>query len=187
MTKRKQIQMNTRSGFTLTEMLCTVLLVALASIALVSGVSVANRQFQTSIRISKAQQLSTTLETLLANELKYTNEIVVENGQVKKFYSVTYAISTDLTELVILDGNQNKVIENNQKYGELALGDASQYHRILSHANYEKQLGVKIKSLTYDETNKVFSIQMDIGTDALGSLTQETFKVRSLNEVKVIS
>ncbi len=180
--------MNTRSGFTLTEMLCTVLLVALASIALVSGVSVANRQFQTSIRISQAQQLSTTLETLLANELKYTNEIVVENGQVKKFYSVTYAISTDLTELVILDGNQNiVVIENNQKYGELALGDDSQYHRILSHANYDKQLGVKIQSLTFDETNKVFSIQMDIGTDALGSLTQETFKVRSLNEVKVIS
>ncbi len=187
MTKRKQIQMNKRSGFTLTEMLCTVLLVALASSALVSGVSVANRQFQTSIRISQAQQLSTTLETLLANELKYTNEIVVENGQVKKFYSVTYAISTDLTELVILDGNQNIVIENNQKYGELALGDDSQYHRILSHANYDKQLGVKIQSLTFDETNKVFSIQMDIGTDALGSLTQETFKVRSLNEVKVIS
>lgn len=187
MTKRKQIQMNTRSGFTLTEMLCTVLLVALASIALVSGVSVANRQFQTSIRISQAQQLSTTLETLLANELKYTNEIVVENGQVKKFYSVTYAISTDLTELVILDGNQNIVIESNQKYGELALGDDSQYHRILSHANYDKQLGVKIQSLTFDETKKVFSIQMDIGTDALGSLTQETFKVRSLNEVKVIS
>lgn len=164
-------------------MLCTVLLVALASVALVSGVSVANRQFQTSIRLSQAQQLSTTLETLLANELKYTNKIVVENGQVKKFYSVTYAVSSDLTELVLLNGDQNEVLQNQTKYGEIALGDGTQYNRLLSHANYSKQLGVKIKSLTYDADKKVFNVQIDVGTDSLGSLVEETFFVRALNEV----
>lgn len=183
MNKRTQIHKNTRSGFTLTEVLCTVLLVAIASIALVSGVSVANRQFQTAIRLSQAQQLSTTLETLLSNELKYTNKIIVEDGQVKKFYSVTYAVSSDLTELVILNGNQNEVIQNNIKYGELALGDGTQYNRLLSHANYSNELGVKIESLTYDEKNKVFHVTMNIGTDSLGSLVEETFSVRALNEV----
>lgn len=183
MNKQRQIQRNTRSGFTLTEVLCTVLLVAIASIALVSGVSVANRQFQTAIRLSQAQQLTTTLETLLSNELKYTNKIILEEGQVKKFYSVTYAVSTDLTELVILNGNQNEVIQNNTKYGELALGDGTQYNRLLSHANYSKELGVKIESLTYDEINKVFYVTMNVGTDALGSLVEETFSVRALNEV----
>ena len=119
----------------------------------------------------------------MSNELKYTNKIIVEDGQVKKFYSVTYAVSSDLTELVILNGNQNEVIQNNIKYGELALGDGTQYNRLLSHANYSNELGVKIESLTYDEKNKVFHVTMNIGTDSLGSLVEETFSVRALNEV----
>lgn len=48
-------QKNTSYGFTLTEMLCTVLLVSLVSTMLVTGVLMWSKQYNRSIRISKAQ------------------------------------------------------------------------------------------------------------------------------------
>ena len=94
-------------GFTLTEMLCTVLLVSLVSTMLVTGVLMGSKQYNRSIRISEAQQLNLTIETILANELKYSNRIEEENGQVKKIYSTTYAkeLGVKITSLTY-DQNQ---------------------------------------------------------------------------------
>ena len=173
-------QKNTSYGFTLTEMLCTVLLVSLVSTMLVTGVLMGSKQYNRSIRISEAQQLNLTIETILTNELKYTNRIEEENGQVKKIYSTTY----DLTAISILKNDKDEAVSDG-KYGQLSFTDGTSYNRVLPKGSYAKELGVKITSLTYDQSQKCFHVTMDIGTDKIGSLISENFVVRALNPVTI--
>ena len=177
-------QKNTSYGFTLTEMLCTVLLVSLVSTMLVTGVLMGSKQYNRSIRISEAQQLNLTIETILTNELKYTNRIEEENGQVKKIYSTTYALSNDLTAISILKNDKDEAVSDG-KYGQLSFTDGTSYNRVLPKGSYAKELGVKITSLTYDQSQKCFHVTMDIGTDTIGSLISENFVVRALNPVTI--
>ena len=171
-------------GFTLTEMLCTVLLVSLVSTMLVTGVLMGSKQYNRSIRISEAQQLNLTIETILANELKYSNRIEEENGQVKKIYSTTYVLSNDLTAISILKNDKDEAVSDG-KYGQLSFTDGTSYNRVLPKGSYAKELGVKITSLTYDQNQKCFHVAMDIGTDKIGSLISENFVVRALNPVTI--
>lgn len=176
-------QKNTSYGFTLTEMLCTVLLVSLVSTMLVTGVLMRSKQYNRSIRISKAQQLNLTIETILTNGLKYTNRIE-ENGQVKMIYSTTYALSNDLNAISILKNDKDEAVSDG-KYGQLSFTDGTSYNRVLPKGSYAKELGVKITSLTYDQSQKCFHVTMDIGTDKIGSLISENFVVRALNPVTI--
>ena len=171
-------------GFTLTEMLCTVLLVSLVSTMLVTGALMGSKQYNRSIRISEAQQLNLTIETILANELKYSNRIEEENGQVKKIYSTTYVLSNDLTAISILKNDKDEAVSDG-KYGQLSFTDGTSYNRVLPKGSYAKELGVKITSLTYDQNQKCFHVAMDIGTDKIGSLISENFVVRALNPVTI--
>ena len=160
-------------GFTLTEMLCTVLLVSLVSTMLVTGVLMGSKQYNRSIRISEAQQLNLTIETILANELKYSNRIEEEN-----------VLSNDLTAISILKNDKDEAVSDG-KYGQLSFTDGTSYNRVLPKGSYAKELGVKITSLTYDQNQKCFHVAMDIGTDKIGSLISENFVVRALNPVTI--
>ena len=180
--KKSNIKRKNKSGFTLVEMLCSVLLIGLISAGLARGVSLAFYQYKRSVRHSSSYQLFTTLQTIISNELKYTNKITLdENDNVDKFYSVTYALKGNLTSLYILDQNE-KVTDG---YGEVAFGDGKDYNYLLSSKSYSDSLGAKC-NITYDESSKIFTVELKIGVnDEENPYIEQTFSVRSIENVSV--
>lgn len=173
-------KLSSRKGMSLGEMLVAVLLVLLVSAGLVAGVALSQRRFVSSLRQSEAQELYSSLSSLISNELRYTTNVYYVNGssdEVVSFYSVTYAIKEDLTKLVALDSDGNET----EDYGELALGVSGNYHRLLGSASYSNDLGAKA-NVTYDEEKKLFTVTLDVGVKNGNSILSQTFQVRALND-----
>lgn len=173
-------KVNSNKGMTLTEVLCAVLLVALVSLSLATGVTLAQKTFKKSMRLSEAQELYATLESLISNELRYTGEVSLKNGnEVDTFFSVTYALQNSSTRLYALDDNGNVT----KGYGQLAIGDedTGEYNRLLAKASYTNDLGAKV-SITYDKDTSMFTVNLDVGTTS-GSIVNKSFNVRAINEI----
>jgi prepilin-type N-terminal cleavage/methylation domain-containing protein len=180
--KKNNIKRKNKSGFTLVEMLCSVLLIGLISAGLARGVSLAFYQYKRSVRHSSSYQLFTTLQTIISNELKYTNKVTLdENNNVKEFYSVTYALKDNTTSLYILDKDENVT----DGYGEVAFGDGKDYNYLLSSKSYSDSLGAKC-NITYDENSGIFTVELKIGVnDEDNPYIEQTFSVRSIDNVSI--
>ncbi len=179
---KKQVKLNNK-GMTLTEVLCATLLVALVSLCLATGVRLASKEFTSSIRLSEAQELYATLESLLTNELRYTSDIQLKNNnEVDTFFSVTYALKEAKTRLYSLDENGNVTTD----YGQLAMGDeeSNAYNRLLGNGSYTNKLGAKAK-ITYDKDHSLFTVDLEIGVIGGKAVVQKTFDVRAMNNVIV--
>jgi len=60
-----------RRGITLTEMLCTVLIVLLLTALLVVGIRFAGKTYTESMRLSEAQELCSTLTSVISDKLRF--------------------------------------------------------------------------------------------------------------------
>lgn len=168
------------SGMTLSEMLVATILVVLVSMGLATGVALSNKEFIYSIRQSEAQEIYSTLSNLLTNELRYTTQVEYKNSnEVKSFYSLTYAIENSLSEVVVID-EDDKVVTND--YGYIALGNNSTFNKILGASSYPNNLGAKV-SIKYNETSKLFTVNLDIGVIGGNSIINKSFNVRSINNI----
>lgn len=183
MNKRNKLLKLNSKGMSLTETLCAVALVALVSLLLATGVSLANKQYKSSIRLSEAQDLYVTLESLLTNELRYTNSVTLKNNkEVDTFFSVTYALKNADTGLCVLDKDGNIT----SGFGQLAIGDeeSESYNRLLGTASYANDLGAKA-IIYYDSTKSLFTVELDVGIINGDSIINKTFNVRALNNINV--
>lgn len=187
--KEKMIdRIKKKAGYTLTEMLCVVFLIGLVSVGMVTGIDTGSRQFKKSVRVSEATTLYTTLQTLLSNELRFTNLdtlTVDSNNKVKTFYSITFAIRENPTGLYVLDGTKERedIPLTNNGYGQLAIGDGETFNRLLGKSSYTHNLGAKA-SITYNSSGQYFTVDLDIGivgTDT--SIVHKSFDVRNLESV----
>ena len=64
-----------RRGFTLTELLCAVLIVLLVSALLTVGVRFAGRTYNSSMQLSKAQELCSTLTSVISDKLRFCGTV----------------------------------------------------------------------------------------------------------------
>ena len=164
----------------LAELLAAVLILGLVGTAMTGGVSAAARSFARSLRASEAEELYTDLQTILANELRYTTEITLKNGsEVDTFFSNTYAIKNARTYLAALDDDGAET-----DYGQLALGAGGEYNRLLGRAAYPHKLGAAAK-VFYDAAGNVFTVQLTISANGTPYLSDRSFQVRPVNEVTV--
>ena len=60
-----------RQGITLTEMLCTVLIVLLLTALLVVGIRFAGKTYTESMRLSEAQEPCSTLTSVISDKLRF--------------------------------------------------------------------------------------------------------------------
>ena len=171
-------KLRNNQGMSIGETLVAVLILLLVSGGLASGVSLANRYYTKTLRTSEANELFSTLESLISNELRYTGEVELNGNSLDVFFSPTFSNEDDLTKIVIVNGDKELV---NNKYGYVAIGNTSEYRYILAKGSYPNELGVKIKSITYDSTKGCFNVELDIGTEKIGTLIDKTFSVRCLN------
>ena len=171
-------------GFSLVELLAAILILSLVSGGLVTGILLSSNQYKNSMRQSEANELYNTISSLLTNELRFTNKIRYKTGtnEVEAFKSVSYQIDDEnLCNIYILNDEGYLTI----KYGHIALGEIDKkVNYLIGAAAYTNGLGAKIHGIKYDTTEKLFTVDLDIGYNDK-SIIRNTFNVRALNTVIV--
>ena len=79
-----------RRGFTLTELLCAVLIVLLVSALLTVGVRFAGRTYNSSMQLSEAQELCSTLTSVISDKLRFCGTVTPGADGTKLLSSAAY-------------------------------------------------------------------------------------------------
>ena len=175
--------MNRSKGFSLIELLAAILILSLVSGGIVTGVMLSNKQYKSSIRQSEASELYNTISSLLNYELKLTNEVKLDGNNLVAFKSISYQIDeSSLCNIYVLYESGYPAGNN---YGRIAFGNDDKKNYLLGNAAYTNGLGAKL-NITYDNTNKMFTVDLDIGYDTK-PVVHQIFNVRALNRVSVVN
>lgn len=171
-------KISNRRGMSLGEVMVAILLLTLATMTLVSTVSLAIRQYNNSVRSSEAQSLASTLRTVMENELTYTTEVHADaEGNVTSFLSPNYNINGGAATTFLTS--------NASAYEKLYIGSSTAAVKLLGDGSYPRNLGVKITSFIYDDETYYFTVGMEVGAGT-SSYYSGTFQVKNVNETKAI-
>lgn len=91
---RAKTKLRSRRGFTLTEMIVTVLILTLVAAGMTVGISSALRVYHQSVTYSDAETLTSTLSTALMDELRYARSISGE--ETPTFTSLNYGVGVSV-------------------------------------------------------------------------------------------
>ena len=152
-------KLRNQNGLTLTEMLCTVIIVLLFS-SLV-GANAAVRSFRISMADSQAQELCSTLTTAISDKLRYC---MVETDAVF-IQGVGY-----------VESPAENIFTVNSDSGQVYLGK----NKLLGAYAYPEGLKVKDFSVIYEEN--VFTVQFQIKDGRDTKLAEANFQVKQINQ-----
>lgn len=176
------------AGFTLTEVLATVIIIGLVSGGLATAVTVGSRQFMRSMAMSESQQLFSSLRQDMDNDLRYATKYLAnsDDGSITGYLSPHHGDKNNPLHLKALDDNGDFAESGDSVTGtgQLALcsDDGKVKNRLLGKGAYNYDLRARVKSFTYDSSSNVYTIRLEIVQTALSeTLVDETFTVKSLN------
>ena len=160
-------KLRNQNGLTLTEMLCTVIVVLLFSGLVAVGANAAVRSFRVSMADSQAQELCSTLTSVISDKLRFCGTVTQdENGGLTQIFIQNVGS-------VEGKGDAFQIGED----GQLALGDG----HLLGSASYPKGLKVTAFTLRYDASTDIFSVTLEIGDRSRQTLSQTSFEVKRIN------
>lgn len=155
-------KLRNQNGLTLTEMLCTVIIVLLFSSLVAVGANAAVRSFRISMADSQAQELCSTLTTAISDKLRYctveTNAVFIQG--------VGY-----------VEGTAENIFTVNDS-GQVYLGK----NKFLGAYAYPEGLKVKEFSVEYNDTERVFTVQFQIKDRRDTKLAEANFQVKQINQ-----
>ena len=156
-------KLRNQNGLTLTEMLCTVIIVLLFSSLVAVGANAAVRSFRISMADSQAQELCSTLTTAISDKLRYCT---VETNAVFS-QGVGY-----------VEGAANEIFTLNSDSGQVYLGE----NKFLGAYAYPEGLKVKDFSVEYNGTERVFTVKFQIKDRRDTKLAEANFQVKQINQ-----
>lgn len=154
-------KLRNQNGLTLTEMLCTVIIVLLFSGLVAVGANAAVRSFRISMADSQAQELCSTLTTAISDKLRYctveTDAVFIQGvGYVK--------------------GPAKDIFKVDLASGQVYLGE----NKFLGAYAYPEGLKVKDFSVIYEEN--VFTVKFQIEDRRETKLAEAKFQVKQINQ-----
>ncbi len=175
-------KLKNNKGLTLTELLCAIIVMLLVTAVMVVGIRLGTQAYVKSVSMSEAQQLCSTLTTLVSDELRYSGTINVANDGTVSFFSTHFGKN---------DNGKYRSFGQNAD-GQVTLGDNK---KILSSKSYPYNLKAKV-TLEYkqdfdgdgnnDNDNGVFTATIIVyRTSETAVLATTTFQVEPLNHVDV--
>ena len=156
-------KLRNQNGLTLTEMLCTVIIVLLFSSLVAVGANAAVRSFRISMADSQAQELCSTLTTAISDKLRYCT---VEADNTVFIQGVGY-----------VEAAPDKIFTVNDS-GQVYLGE----NKFLGAYAYPEGLKVKDFSVEYNDTERVFTVQFQIKDRRDTKLAEANFQVKQINQ-----
>ena len=156
-------KLRNQNGLTLTEMLCTVIIVLLFSSLVAVGANAAVRSFRISMADSQAQELCSTLTTAISDKLRYctveTDAVFIQGvGYVK--------------------GTAENIFTVNSDSGQVYLGE----NKLLGVYAYPEGLKVQDFSVEYDGTKRIFTVAFQIEDRRDTKLAEADFQVKQINQ-----
>lgn len=156
-------KLRNQNGLTLTEMLCTVIIVLLFSSLVAVGANAAVRSFRISMADSQAQELCSTLTTAISDKLRYCT---VEADNTVFIQGVGY-----------VKGPADEIFTVNDS-GQVYLGE----NKLLGAYAYPEGLKVKDFSVEYNDTERVFTVKFQIKDGRDTKLAEANFQVKQINQ-----
>lgn len=156
-------KLRNQNGLTLTEMLCTVIIVLLFSGLVAVGTNAAVRSFRVSMADSQAQELCSTLTTAISDKLRYCT---VEADNTVFIQGVGYVYRS-----------ADKIFTVNDR-GQVYLGE----NKFLGAYAYPEGLKVKDFSVEYNGTERVFTVKFQIEDRRETKLAEADFQVKQINQ-----
>ena len=157
-------KLRNQNGLTLTEMLCTVIIVLLFSSLVAVGANAAVRSFRISMADSQAQELCSTLTTAISDKLRYCT---VEADNTVFIQGVGY-----------VKGPAENIFTVNSDSGQVYLGE----NKFLGAYAYPEGLKVKDFSVEYNGTERVFTVKFQIEDRRETKLAEADFQVKQINQ-----
>lgn len=157
-------KLRNQNGLTLTEMLCTVIIVLLFSSLVAVGANAAVRSFRISMADSQAQELCSTLTTAISDKLRYCT---VEADNTVFIQGVGY-----------VKGPAENIFTVNSDSGQVYLGE----NKFLGAYAYPEGLKVKDFSVEYNGTERVFTVKFQIEDRRETKLAEAYFQVKQINQ-----
>ena len=154
-------KLRNQNGLTLTEMLCTVIIVLLFSSLVAVGANAAVRSFRISMAGSQAQELCSTRPTAISDKLRYCT---VETGAV--FIQGVGYVKGPAKDIFTADSGQVYLREN----------------KLLGAYAYPEGLKVQEFSVKYDGTKRIFTVAFQIKDRRDTKLAEANFQVKQINQ-----
>lgn len=162
-------RLKAKKGFSLTEMLATVLIMSLVVASSVTGITAISSTYRKVLRQSNAEHLMTAVNTAMTGELsfaKYVNEGITPVTDEATFYSATYRTC----KYGVKDG---KLIINSTKLGE---------KQIINDSTYPDGLAIKELKVNYDDSTNKFTVDIKIGDAGVENILTNQFVVKCINQ-----
>lgn len=165
------MKLKNKSGLTLVEMLCCVVVMLLVSIGMVNGVSLAVRNYESSLMSSESQVLCSTLTNLVSDELRYSGAVNWEEAPIR-FYSRTYG-----SECIFSQNDSKQVTLNEiQRDGT----PAQRGYKLLPNRSYH--LGMRASVTLSKAKDNIFSVTILVTDSKDRELARNVFEVEKLNQ-----
>ena len=165
------MKLKNKSGLTLVEMLCCVVVMLLVSIGMVNGVSLAVRNYESSLMSSESQVLCSTLTNLVSDELRYSGAVDWEAYPIR-FYSRTYG-----SECIFSQNDSKQVTLNEiQRDGT----PAQRGYKLLPNRSYH--LGLRASVTLSKAKDNIFSVTILVTDSKDRELARNEFEVEKLNQ-----
>ena len=162
-------RLRAKTGFSLTEMLATVLIMSLVVASSVTGITAISSTYRKVLRQSNAEHLMTAVNTAMTGELsfaKYVNEGITPVPDEATFYSATYRTC----KYEIKDG---KLIINSTILGE---------KQIINGSTYPDGLAIKELKVNYYDSKNQFTVYVKIGDAGVDNILENEFVVKCINQ-----
>lgn len=159
-------KIKSKSGMTLTELLCGIVVLLLITSLLTVGARFAVKTYHTSMASSQAQTLCSTITTAVADKLRYCGN-VSESGD--------HIFIRDVGS-VAGDEQTGEVFTVNDA-GEIMLGET----KLLGSKSYPEGLQIKEFHLSYVAADRLFHVAFQVCDSAGGVLSSADFDVKRVN------
>ena len=160
------------AGLTLTEMLCCVVIMLLVSIGMVNGVSLAVRNYQSSLMASESQLLCSTISSLVTDELRYAGAVDWQKDPIQ-FGSPSYG-------RCYFSQNEKKQVTLNT-VSEAGI-DTGKSYKLLPSRAYHFGMEAKVTLAKKDGSPNIFSVTILVSAPNNGpELAKSQFDVEQLN------
>ena len=162
-------KLRSRRGMTFMELLCSVVILLLASALIAVGARFCVKTYKDSITLSQAQTLCSTVTTAISDKLRYCGTVTQDSeGGVTQIF---------IQNVGSVEGDEQKEAFGLNDSGQVMLGSS----KLLSTAAYPEGLKVANLTLDYDGTSRVFTISFQIENSGGETLAETEFQVLRIN------
>lgn len=162
-----------KKGFTLVEMLATLIIVVLFTMMLTTFIDLTVEHFNNSVKNADAQTLASTLTNAVEDELRYATDITVDEEGNYKYFSTSLGLGKNCVIKNVVKNingeNRNILVVDNDRMSEYPL---------INHGSYVYDLNAYITA-TY--TNDIFNVSISIKDRNEKEICKSDFAVVPLN------